>query len=425
MRSPAVRLLTRLCTIVLFDGMSSRIRFWFKSILSTVVLFSSTLFALTTGEDVPTVPDALIQKYAAAKSIPAEYQKHFREKGDVWVGRLVTPSDARVASRTAVLRDGSFATALYPGRQLVFYAHGYDPLRVEHGEEIMPSVRDAGELMFTRTAPEKLRVLKGTAKLANAAANQTTEPQISSALLLINNDYLYRDHGHRGGLVQVKVQEIKLTPGAPFRFDGISPLLPYSIKFSAPGFITQTRTIDPAAVGEVELHTIELQAAPVLNFRYLSQLNLDARDSWKAAEVTEKSVVCDGDNEFVYTDQRDRLRNRLYLRLKPGEDGVKASFWAYPSEFRDLGPGGLEASVNDTGWLDQPPEARNPSEQILRPGRVYFFQNRERGTNCLFEVVAEPAPAFTPVETITPPEPSSPSVKRRPIPHFRYPVKPR
>jgi hypothetical protein len=38
--------------------------------------------------------------------------------------------------------DGSFATAVYPGRSLEFYAHGHNPLIIETGKHFAGSVFD-------------------------------------------------------------------------------------------------------------------------------------------------------------------------------------------------------------------------------------------------------------------------------------------
>lgn len=333
----------------------------------------------------PVASDPLLDslgRYAAAETAVTEYRPVHRGEGAVFVGRIAVPPNVVVATRTTIQRDGSFATAVYPGRTLVFYAHGHDPLVVSEGTEIFPKLRDAGELRFTPTPPELMRTAVGQARLAD---NSPSAPRIQTTLGITNLSYLWRDHGHRGGNLTVDVRTVSLRSGDAFHFDGLSAI-PYHIRFTAEGYITRQVELPPKATGKITLGPIILDRAPVLTFTYLPQIDLSAPDDWSTAAPQSQTITCDGDTRFLYTDARDRLRNKFYLRLKPGKRHVEASFWAIPSEFYDLGRGKLADYTADHSWIDRLPKHKPAIQQALVPGRVYFFRNVGRDTSCLFAV---------------------------------------
>lgn len=326
-------------------------------------------------------PDDLRTRYLAAARIEAEYQAGLRGEGVVFIGRLTPPANTPVAARVPFMKDGSFATAVYPRRTLIFYAHGHDPLVVVDGKEVAPSVLDAGDLAFVATPSQRLRSLSGSVRFAKLSAAGSDD--ISVELGITNRAYLYRDHGHRGGNLSVPVRKTTVRAGERFEFGGLSPI-PYDLTVSAPGYVTARRTIDPKAVGAITLDKIALHPAPRLVFTYVSQLDLALSPDAPKPEPEQQTIVCDGNTRFVYTEQRDKLRNQFFLRLEPGERGVEASFWAAPSEFYDLGPGTLADVLRSRRWMKRLPKPS--AEQVLTPGRVYFFRNQSRETNCLFAV---------------------------------------
>jgi ATP-dependent protease ClpP protease subunit len=327
------------------------------------------------------VPPELRERYLAAKQIEVEHRSVTRGQGDVLVGKLVRPSGVNVASRTPIAKDGSFATGVYPGRTLTFYAHGYDALVVTGGTEILPHLRDVGEQSFTPSPPDTLRTVSGTVSLAAPAPANPVK--INAVLGITNSVYLYHDHGHRGGNISVKVRTLSLNSGERFTFEGLSPI-PYDIKLSAPDYIARRITLDPGARGKISLDPVSLAPAPVLEFTYVAQLNLDDIANWDISSPTTQKIACDGDRTFRYTEARDKFRNRFYLRLKPLDAGVEASFWASPCQFYDLGPGVLATFLKNREWVTRLPELKPADRAILQPGHVYFFQEKSRATNCLF-----------------------------------------
>lgn len=334
------------------------------------------------GETV-VVPPELKQRYLAAKLIEMEYRPVFRGQGEVLVGKLIRPAGVSVASRTQISKDGSFATAVYPGRTLIFYAHGHDALVVGSGTEVLPLVRDVGEQSFTLTPPERLRTVSGSVTLAAPAPAYPV--QIKAALTLTNSAYLYSDHGHRGGNITVTVRTLTLNPGDSLRLDGLSRI-PYDLALSAPGYISRKETIDPEASGEIALGSLALETAPVLDFTYVAQLDLAAVAAWDVSAPLAQKITCDGDKRFRYTDVRDEFKNPFYLRLKPLDAGVEASFWASPCEFYDLGQGVLATFLDNREWVARLPELQSAGRAVLKPGHVYFFQEPSRATNCLFAI---------------------------------------
>jgi hypothetical protein len=358
-------------------------RVW-RGVFAAVCLLVVRAAGQTVASETVVVPPELKQRYLAAKQIEMEYRSVFRGEGEVLVGKLIRPAGVSVASRTPIIsKDGSFATAVYPKRKLIFYAHGYDALVVEQGTEVVPFVRDVGEHSFTPTPPERRRTVSGSVALDGPAPAYPV--QIEAELTITNSSYLYRDHGHRGGNVTVKVQTLTLNSGDALRFEGLSAI-PYDLKLSAPGYISQKLTIDPEASDKIDLGPLALAIAPVLDFTYVAQLDLRAVASWDVSAPITQKVTCDGDERFRYTDVRDKLNNRFYLRLNPLATGVEASFWASPCEFYDLGPGVLAAFLDNREWVARLSESKPAGRAVLQPGHVYFFQEPSRATNCLFAV---------------------------------------
>ncbi len=329
------------------------------------------------------VPPELLQRYLAAKQIKVEYRPVFRGEGEVLVGSLVRPDGVIVATRTPISKDGSFATAVYPGRKLIFYAHGYDALVVDQGVKVLPSLRDVGAQTFTRASPERLRSVAGNVALDVPASS--TPVQIEAVLGITNSAYLYRDHGHRGGNISAKVKTLTLNSGDAFRFEGLSAI-PYDLKLSASGYISRKLPIDPGASGEIALGSLSLTRAPVLEFNYVAQLDLKAVADWDTSAPGTQRVTCNGDTRFTYTDVRDKHRNQFYLRLNPLESGVEASFWAFPCRFYDLGQGVLKTFLDNREWVARLAELKPADRAVLQPDHVYFFHEPSRGTNCLFAV---------------------------------------
>ena len=330
------------------------------------------------------VSQASESKYQAESMIEREFGNLQRWGGGiVVVGQVEIPDGTPVASRTTLLADGSFATALYPGRRVAFYAHGYDPLVIDTRNEVKPHVHDVGTHRFIRTESNETRTLSGT-------ISGPVEGTVRLQLSLRNEAYLGRDHGHWGGRPVVPVERKGAVSGETFAFEGLSAV-PYLLKVSAPGFVSQDFEVDPVDRGRIDLGEIRMTPARRVAFEYVSQF--DVKNLTAQTDVYSAEVVADGENRFVYTGERDSLGNEFFLTLEPGDTGVAVRHRWHPYEPYDLGPASLEPLL-DPVTLTRKLNSLEPSRALtLRDGHVYFFCNEDRGTNCLFRVTAS-TPAY-------------------------------
>lgn len=257
-------------------------------------------------------------------------------KGRVVVGKLEKPKDARIAARMPFHDDGSYCTALYSGRKIMFYAHGYDPIHVVSTNLVDPGVIDAGVSIFNKSKPENLRTLETR---INVDKPEILSTPIKAALSINNYDYLWEDHGYRCGARRiVQVASKKAEPGEPIQFGGLSRI-PYYLNLSAKGFISQKIKIDPAASGTIDLGTLKLLSATTLKITYRTRIRKNGK-KWQTDETYKTgTIICNGQNEFKFTDLRDGLGNSLELRFEPKENGtVEASFFHWDeNNFRTLG----------------------------------------------------------------------------------------
>ncbi len=325
--------------------------------------------------------EALQKDHLSAHRLESELGRVKRwGNGEVLVGRVVAPTATRVASRTNIHPDGSFATALFPGRQLIFYAHGYEPLVVARRNEISPSIHDVGVHEFTKSEVSQTRTASGSVV--------TSEPrEIKVDLILPNNAYLGNDAGYWGGPVSHSVERKRLQSGEHFRFEGLSKI-PYTLVISAPDFVTRRFQIEPTA-DDRALGDIILEKARVIRFDYVSQIDLASLNG--DGERFSQTVICNGTNRFTYAESQDAHRNALFLRLAPTPGGVEASYTWHPSDFFDLGPGSLEDFMDDARLQLLLSKLQPARRMVLQDGHVYFFRNEYRNTSCLFQVSTPPA----------------------------------
>jgi len=276
--------------------------------------------------------------YASLKRIDAE--KRFIEriwdgKGIVIVGRLSAPDDLPIASRIPFQKDGSYCTALYPGRRLVFYAHGYNPLEISNSSEIAQNVYDAGSLAFSKATGKDVRQLRARAVAQNSDGKAVP---VTCALQLHNEEYLWQDHGYQSGArVQVTVASQVVAQGQELAFSGLSRI-PYVLVARAPGFIETRLMIARDREGVIDVGTITLVPAKTLLITYKARVRKSG-GQWVGGDAIKTAAVsCDGASEFRFTDQRDGLGNTLELRMTPTPQHVEASFFFYaPDSFYQLG----------------------------------------------------------------------------------------
>lgn len=244
--------------------------------------------------------------------------------GIVLVGKLEIPTDARISTRIPIYKDGSYCTALYRGRKLVFFAHGYDPLEITHYSPIATNVYDAGLHRFVRASPEDTRTLRGT--LATKSTNGQFA-RIDCTLQLRNHAYLWQDHGNRcGAPITINVGSTSVESGMPFIFNNLSRL-PYVLVLTAPGYIKQEIEIDRELNDVIDLGEISLSPALSYRIKYRARVRQDGGEWIGDSALQTSAISCDGNSEFMFTNQRDGLGNSLKLRMRPNKEGVVASFF--------------------------------------------------------------------------------------------------
>ncbi len=327
----------------------------------------------------------LRQRYVAAQRIPNElrYRVHrnWKGKGQVLTGRLHIPVGVDVARRTTIEADGSFATAVYPGRQLTYYAHGYEPLIIEPGRQLDQYIDDTGEHWFEKASPERTRTLTGSVV---PDPTNGAPPQVEIKLTIPNDDPLSDDHGHWQHRIEPTVDSTQLTNGGSFQFEGLSHI-PYELVLQANGYVQQTLKIDPSKQSKIDLGSIRLLKAQVLRFHYIANIDTSSPSSdWPNREM--QTVVGDGRQKFKFVQDLKNYRNRRELRLFPQAGFVEAGFTWVPSEFYDLGQGTLNDFIHDTQWTTHLPDKISDRRLPLEDGHVYFFRNKKKETNCLFQV---------------------------------------
>jgi|GEM_PF-3867484 hypothetical protein len=310
--------------------------------------------------------------YAALDQVAAEQDfidRIWSGAGQVVVGRLQLPPNAQVASRIPFRSDGSYCTALYPGRRLTFYAHGYDPLEIVAKNRLAPRLWDAGtQPLVPASAADRRRVQFSAA----FPAARSDSPSILATLLLRNRDSLWHDDGNRCGAAISVVAETKtFAAGQTVEFDDLSRL-PYVVVLTAPGHVKQERAIAPEQSGTIDLGAVALEPAPRFRLTYKVRIRHGGGPWQEDGAVHSADVICNGDAEFRFTRERDGLGNRLELRLQPDGQAVVASFFYHKNDsFHDLGPAAPDALP---GWDDMPPAPGTGAVRLpLRDGHLHSF----------------------------------------------------
>ncbi len=315
-------------------------------------------------------------------------QRIWGGEGIVIVGKLEIPTDARISTRTPIYKDGSYCTALYRGRKLVFLAHGYDLLEIADYSSIATNVYNAGLQRFVRASPEDTRTLRGVVATKGPSGKVA---RIDCTLQLRNHAYLWQDHGNRcGALITVSVGSAKVDSGMPFVFTNLSRL-PYVLVLTAPGYIKKEVKVDQELNDVIDLGEITL--APALSYRikYRARVRQDGGE-WIGDTDPKNSVIsCDGDSEFLFTRQRDGLGNSLKLRMRPDEEGVVASFFYHQrNSFYDIGP--ISASGLPSWDAVDIANLKGDSKVLLKDGHAYLFAIDEingTGIQVVFHVERE------------------------------------
>ena len=355
-----------------------------KAIVFVLLFFGVLTFStLYQPEPLEEVAESLRERYQAAERIPDEVKyrikRNWSGKGQVLVARVIEPVHTEVSRRATIEDDGSFATAVYSGRSLEFYAHGYDPLIIEAKEHIAGSVYDAGENHFEKAPPQRIRQLKGTIRLEST---DTQLPEVALLLNIPNDTTVSRDHGHWQHRTEPTAESQTHHNGDPFSFEGLSAI-PYELVIKAQGHIEQRIEIKPHLRGIIDLGDVSVIRAKTLRFRYVSQINMEKLGDWPEAQ--EVDILCNGRTQFLFTEHRDKHRNLMRLRLTPTENKVEAHFGWIPAEYYDLGLGNLEDFISGKRKIEL---SKTVSDRRLplQEGHIYFFRHKGKEVSCLFSI---------------------------------------
>ena len=306
-------------------------------------------------------------------------------RGIVIIGRIGLPPKSKIASRVRIYPDGSYSTALYPGRTLVFYAHTYTPLAVTKFHKNQTDIYDAGTVNFVKAAKTDLRKLKLRVDLDEP---KTHKNAITCKLMIRNHKSLWADHGYNcGATVNVQVASKTVTLGEKISFSQLSRI-PYSLVITSPGYIKQELKIPQMQSGVIDLGKVCLKKAT--KFKIFYQARVRQKDkNWIGDKKIRAAVIsCNGNSEFLFSNQRDGLGNSLELRMTPVDNDVKASFFYYQNDsFYNLGKRSIDSITN---WKDIKKLLSNGApEVLLKDSQLYFFRiNDINGTEIelLFQV---------------------------------------
>lgn len=332
--------------------------------------------------------------YASMAHVKDELPPFRFWRGAAWkviVGRLDIPEGVTVAARTVIYEDDSYAAGVYKDQPLIFFAHGYEPLVITQVMPLKECVFDAGVHSFVTPSVDDIRELRGTV-VARGAGKEATE--IRCALEIHNEEYIGTDHGYPcDANVYVTVSGQKAKADGGFEFHGLSRI-PYWLRISSPGYIEQEIEIDREQNGVIDLGDVVLSWSPVYRIRYEARVRHKQGEWLYSPSGAEHSMECNGHNQFRFSDERDGLGNSLVLRMKPQDDGVKASFFFYQESFYDLGPLGSAAGLPAFDEVDVV-GCPGRSHITLKDGHAYYFSAEDINETdiqllfCVAEVVAE------------------------------------
>lgn len=324
------------------------------------------------------------EKLIAAKEI--ENEKRFinrvwKGNGIVVVGKIKNHQNYKTASRIPIQNDGSFCTAVYKSRELIFLCHGYEPLTAVNNQQIKAALQQKngdeipliklGEIEFTKSPEDSLRSLKGKIDLQDAPAGE----QESTLTLFVQNDkYLWEDHGNEGGAVIRQTALItKVKPGQNFHFDKLSRL-PYLLKIESPGYISQYTHFDEKFSGEVHFGNIVLFPAPFLEISYRARIRKNGGQWIEDKKDSKTKILCNGEASFLFSKLKDGLGNVLDLRIRPDDDGVKASFFYHrQNSFYKLG----KMDLKDLNWDVNLHGLKGDTKAYLNKGECYYFNIKD------------------------------------------------
>jgi hypothetical protein len=334
---------------------------------------------------VATIEPLLLESYTG---LPERYQNDAKREqemfldriwqgaGHILAGRIVLEAaDHVISSRAALRRDGSFCVALYPSRQFVIYAHGYEPLVLTPPTTTNYPIVYYGDIRMTRLPAAELASVKGV--IPSNSEISTNEDVTNVRLELDMPPPIWGDWGCEGssGGFTSTTEERNLGAG-PFQFTGLSPT-PYRLIVFRKGYVMQSIPVTPSRKDVIDLDEIVLQKAKILVFRYISRTRTSGGDWNEQTDIRSITVTCDGHSGFDFTDKKDGLGNRLALRLTPEGQDVRASFFFYSKTFYDLASIKLE-EIGDLTKVEEIVPSLDPQPNaLLKSGNCYAFRPRD------------------------------------------------
>lgn len=324
-------------------------------------------------------------RYKAADRLPSELKYRVNSNSDgegvILIGKLHEPDAVAVSRQVTIEEDGSFATAVASGKELIFYAHGHRPLVVEPANLIEGPLYDVGELSFEPLPKEERPELT----LIAVTHNTRFEQEIEARLILERCASLSRSGGTWQGWAEPVVEKRTIKHGERVTFSGLG-LNPYRLELWADGYVVHSVDVQPESENDIDLGALVVEPAKKLRIRFLGNFDLEDSDAWPEISTTE--IVANGKAQFVFN--RYKHPKGYYktskMRLKPDGSQVEIYYPVIPSEYYDLGEGIISSFIDDRQWLDGLESHKVQRPIHLRSGHVYFFQNKRREANCLFEV---------------------------------------
>ena len=321
------------------------------------------------------------EKLISSKDIEDEkksVQRIWNGQGVVVVGKIKDHDKFQISSRTPIYKDGSFCTAIYRNRELIFFSHGFEALLAFNKVKVLDALRNAkegeiplinvGEIAFKKSTQESLRTLQGKITLKDAPSKDHTA---TLTLIVQNNKYLFQDHGNSGGAtLRQKALDTKVKSGEIFKFQELSKI-PYLLKIESKGYVSQYSEFDENFNGDVNFGNIVLFPAPTLKISYRARVKKNNGEWIEDKKDNEITIACNGESNFVFSKLKDGLGNGLDLRIRPDDDGVKASFFYHQkNSFYNLGKINLH---NIQDWNVNLLGLDGDTKAYLQKGHTYFF----------------------------------------------------
>jgi len=175
-------------------------------------------------------------------------------RGTVVYGQLAIAPETRkdIVSRVRVYPSGYFVAAIYEGRSLCFYRHGYEPIQIAVDSQ-SPRSMDVGKLQFKPMAADKTFSISGKIKVS---------PELKSAkftvsLIIPMPPQIFNDDGYQcGAVVAHKVADQIITAEQSYHFAGLLPIK-YLLEIKSEKSILRQIFFYPTGLGNEYSFTVE------------------------------------------------------------------------------------------------------------------------------------------------------------------------